>query len=732
MALINLLAKFKAKETTPENFFALEINEDLVKSAVWAVIDGHTKLIKLGPSKTWNGQDQAQLLTAVDKSISQASENLKPEPQGVIFGLPESWLDNENINPEKKGLLKFICQELTLKPLGFVATNTAVIQALKIDEGSPPSAIFIELRASDLTLSLVKLGKVVGSEIVGRSDDLGKDVEEGLSRFKNVDTLPARMLLYDGDSDFEEDKQQLISYDWEEKLPFIHFPKVESLPGETSIKAIALSGGSEVAKSLGFEIKTQPKREPVPSAAEGVERAEPDAASLGFVSDEDIAAEPQSEPESSPESPTFPEPSESTVPPEPNRRVKINLDKPIQLIKSIASKISDRLKIFKKTPLFLTAIIAGFVLIFIALFSAYWFLPKARVAIYLEPKTVSEDVNLIIDSKLSEMDLAAAIIPGEVVNISVEGEKSIPTTGTNTIGDPAKGDISIYNKTADTKVFPADTALIGPDNLVFILDEETTVASRSATEDSDGVITITPGKADGKVTAKSIGPEGNLSSGSKLTFKQFSEDDYYAKTSGLSGGTAREVKAVAADDQTELLAALTEELQQQAAGQLSTQLGSDKALVELESNEQNITKNFNHKAGEEADNLKLTAKLAYNALSYNKADLNRLLAEAIKSKIPENYTLGSGLDPKIAPAELDSAGKAELTVALQAALVPKIDFDVIKKNLKGRYPALVNAYLATLPSFVRAEITITPNLPEKLKTLPHSAKNIFIEIKTSP
>ncbi len=711
MELKNLLTKFKAKENLPEHFFALEINEDLVKSAVWAVVDGHTKLIKLGPSQTWNGQDQAQLLTAVDQSISQASENLTPEPQGVIFGLPEPWLDNENINPQKKALLKFICQELTLKPLGFVATNTAVIQALKIDEGSPPSAIFIELRASDLTLSLVKLGKVVGSEIVGRSDDLGKDVEEGLSRFKNVDTLPARMLLYDGDTDFEEDKQQLISYDWEEKLPFIHFPKVESLPIETSIKAIALSGGSEVAKSLGFKIK---------APVEPVEPdASPDAASLGFVANQDAAAE-----ESIPE----PEPEPESAP----KSFKLNLDKPIQLIKLISKNTLAKLKIFKKTPFFLTVIIAGFVLIFIALFSAYWFLPKARVVIYMEPKTISETINLTIDSKTSTMDVESAIIPGEIVNISVEGEKSTPTTGTNTIGDPAQGDIFIYNKTAQTKVFPKDTVLIGPDNLTFVLDEETTVASRSSSVDENENTVISPGKADAKITAKSIGPEGNLSSGSKLAFKQFSEDDYYAKTSGLSGGTAREVKAVAASDQTELLAALTQELQQRAATELSAQLGADKALVELDSADQNITKNYNHKVGEEADNLKLTAKLAYNALSYNQADLNRLLSEFIKSKIPDNFTLGSGLDPKIAPATLRSNGQADLDISLQAALVPKIDFDLIKKNLKGRYPTLVNAYLATLPSFVRAEITISPNLPEKLKTLPHSIKNIFIEIKTAP
>ena len=125
---------------------------------------------------------------------------------------------------------------------------------------------------------------------------------------------------------------------------------------------------------------------------------------------------------------------------------------------------------------------------------------------------------------------------------------------------------------------------------------------------------------------------------------------------------------MAASDQTELLAALTQELQQRAATELSAQLGADKALVELDSADQNITKNYNHKVGEEADNLKLTAKLAYNALSYNQADLNRLLSEFIKSKIPDNFTLGSGLDPKIAPATLRSNGQADLDISLQGRL----------------------------------------------------------------
>ena len=333
MEIKNLLNKFKAKEEAPEQFFALELSDDILKSAVWTVLDGQTKVVKIGSNQIWDGKNETALIEKVDQSISDASDNLDPEPSGVVFGLPETWLEKNQIVSSKKALLKKICTDLDLKPLGFVNTDTAVIQYLKIDEGTPPSAIFLKLASAELNLSLVKLGKVLGTELVGRSGDLGPDVEEGLSRYKKIDTLPSRMILYNGQSDFEEDKQQLISYDWEEKLPFIHFPKVEVLPNDASIKAIALAGGSEVAKSLGFDIKPpvvkggselQAKADPdevgtssEPSSKKAQPLDEPTAESLGF-SPKDIAKdiEPKPEPSVAPKSEPYPE---TAVPdPEPS------------------------------------------------------------------------------------------------------------------------------------------------------------------------------------------------------------------------------------------------------------------------------------------------------------------------------------------------------------------------------------------------------------------------------
>ncbi len=743
MKIKNLLTKLKAKEEAPEQFFALEISDDIVKSAVWTVIDGRTQIVKIGSTETWDGQDPDSLLKAVDQSITQASENLTPEPSGVVFGLPETWLNKQDIASDKKQLLKKLCQDLELKPLGYVVTDNAVIQYFKIEEGTPPSAIFLQLSSGELNLTLVKLGKVIGTHLVGRSEDLGPDVEEALSRFDKVDSLPARMILYDGKHDFEEDKQQLVSYDWEEKLPFIHFPKVEVLPPDASIKAVALAGGSEVAKSLGFVIKPAKKKS---SDKPIKDKSQPaTAANLGFttkdIADQSPPAEP--EPELEPESKSPPEPLTA----EPESRSKAEFKSPSHpessslssqsrfqsLFQSIKSKFqpffSKLPSIFSfkfgQKPRALTLLAGGFGIIFIALFVAYWRLPKAKVTIFLEPKTIDEELSLIIDPQATSLNSDQGILQGRSLEISVKGSKSVPTSGTSLVGDPAEGDVTLYNKTSQPKTFSAGIDLIGPDNLAFTLDEDTTVASSSSEDEG-----IKFGKATAKITAKSIGPEGNLSAGSILSFQQFSEDDYSVKViDGLSGGTAREVKAVSQEDQDNLLEALTADLKTQAAEELSSQLGEGMSLVDVEDQDELISKSFNHDIDEEADNLKLDAQLEYSALSYRQADLDLLLQQTIKEKIPDNFQLSNASEIEVQPAELQSDGSATVEVIFKAKLVPKLDFTEIKNNLKGRYPHITQEYLATLPNFIKADIVITPNLPSKLKTLPRLTKNITLEIK---
>ena len=299
MELRNILTKIGSnKEERRETFLALEISHETVKSAAWAVEHKKTIVIKMGSTEEWDEDDKESLIIAVDKTISNVCEGMEEEPKKVILGLLGAWASGEQIVEEKKELLKNICHKLVLKPLGFVVTLEALISYLKELEGTPVTAIFINLGEAESVVSLVILGKVKGSETVGRSDDLASDVREALARFGKVNNLPARMILYNGMVDFEDAKQQLASYEWQKELPFLHFPKVSSLDSHISIKAVAIAGGAEVAKSLGFTIEPAEPKEKVSTIAdtkeeiisdEPVVATEPTATDLGFLENADIA-----------------------------------------------------------------------------------------------------------------------------------------------------------------------------------------------------------------------------------------------------------------------------------------------------------------------------------------------------------------------------------------------------------------------------------------------------------
>lgn len=690
------LKKFTSQEPKPEQFFALNLSEEKVQAAVWTVKDGRTEIVKLGSSEAWDGKTKEELLKAADQSLTQASAGLKPEPSGVIFGLPDTWIEKETITNEKKPWLKYLCDELELKPLGFVVTDTAIIAYLKIEEGTPISAILIQLNSSEINLTLVKLGKIIGSQLVGRSGDLGADVEEGLSRFDKIDALPARIVLYNGGGDFEEDKQQLLSFEWEDKLPFIHFPKVESLRSEITIKAVALAGGGEAAQALGIEIKG-------PEAVK-----ENTAETLGFVANVDVAEVVEEKPK------LKPEPESKSKP-----KIKLNFQPYLEKLKIILSKLPR-----SRLPVLLGGGLIGLIVL---LFLLYWYLPKAKVVFYLESQVVNQALELVLDPEATTVTAGSSVLPVQMAAKTVSGSQTAQTTGTKTIGDPAEGGITIYNKTAGSKTFAAGTLLLGPDKLAFSLDEETTVASRSSTVDENENTIITPGKAEANITASNIGPDSNLAADTRLGFKQFSEDDYYAKTGGLSGGTASEVQAVSEEDLAKLEKALVDELIDQAKTELGESLATDQKVIETKDKLKLADKNFSAAEGEPADELSLTGKLEYEGIVYRQTELDLLLKEAIKTKIPDNFLISefSGL-------ELGAVENMSLTVSYEAKLLPRLDLSEIKKNLRGRYPEKVKEYLTSLPQFVSADIVISPNLPPVLKTLPRLVKNINLEIKPAP
>jgi len=197
-----------------EYFLSLVIDEKRVQAGIWNFSAEGGQGLAYGSWESWGGGSAEEAVVAADASIASAIANLPDilgkQPTKVILGLPEFWVEGQAIRREKLEILQTVCKKLLLKPLGFVVTPEAIAHFLKKEEGGNSSLILVSIGEGEITVSLILQGKFLGSKIVGRSNSLALDLEEGLLRFNLEGSLPARIMLLGGEA-LEEARQTLIS-----------------------------------------------------------------------------------------------------------------------------------------------------------------------------------------------------------------------------------------------------------------------------------------------------------------------------------------------------------------------------------------------------------------------------------------------------------------------------------------------------------------------------------------
>lgn len=786
MELPNLLNKLKSTAQETKKFIAIEIGASTVKTAIWQSTGSHTEVISTGSIQSWEGEEDTDLITAIDTSLADAQGSMEKEPDQVIFGLPKSWVDDQGIVSAKKTTLNNVRKKLALKPIGFVVTIEAIAHHLRDVEGGPPSAIIVQLAAKEIAISVIYLGKLEGTQHIERSTSIASDVEEGLLRIPHSGNLPSRIIVMADNDDIEPIKQELISHEWQKKVSFLHFPKVESLSKEWSIKAVAIAGGGEVVESLGFaniessskEVAPAAKREPIPE-----ENQPPIKQSL--QDDNPPESEPNVEPippsQSSAEIKPKHEGSNSlgfkpvnfdasqSVVEEINQAVlnsetdfaqendnlesaSVEEEKPLLIAShpSLPQKqvtppknpISNRFKaifanlkgIIKKPSKkwFIPSII---IIIIIILGGggayAYYTIPSAIVEVYVNTSPYTQEINFTLDPSLEESDLTANLIAAKKLSITETGTKTIPTTGTRLIGDRAKGKIALYNRTSAPKSFQAGS-VIKTDTLRFTLDTAVTVASASTKENADFSTTTEPSKIEVAVTASDIGEQYNVAKDTQFAIENFSKDSFFAVAlDTFRGGSAKKVAAVAAADIQSVQAELIKELQQKISQSESTEEGLGQQQLTI--SEPTLSQEeYSALQGEEASELSLSATISQDIYQYSGSDVSILAETAAAISLsetqqvkPEQTSISIVGQP--VPDETTGQIAVKATVTLQH--YEKIDSQLVAQALKG-------VSLNQLDSALNGKVSglNSVNLKEGkyliFNTLPMTAKQISVRIKS--
>jgi len=752
---MKLLFSLLSKKEKPEYFLALVLRNEQVNAVIFEVLSGKIKVIGKHKEYFNNSIEETsaeEMLETFDKAISAVESSLPKSIETIktIFGIKESWTEDNKIKKDYLLKLKKICDELGLVPIGFIIIFEAIAHLLQKEEGAPVTIILAEIGEKIISVALIRGGKIIEIRSSQMLETPAVTVDTILKHFTSVEVLPARIVVFDGD---EDRSQEFINHRWSKTLPFLHLPQVSTLPPEFDARAILFGAATQ----MGFEVleETPSKEiEKIDTSKRAVTKEGEDEFEgmnskitqvgkensmeyFGFIEDQDIAKQPP--PEKIEETSQIPDeilkeqiseiPQEVKSTEEKTRQLPTSAVAVFPMTKKFISKllaITKKMpikKLFSGFPLILTGrltILIPVIAVIILLILAYIFIPHATVSIGIDPKIVKENQDVIFSAS-SKTDPTKNIISAEFISVSEEGTISTSATGKKEVGTKAKGTVTIFNNSSKTETLSSSTTLSTGNGLKFTLDKNVSISSASG----DIFTGTTPGKTNVAITASEIGHEYNLPSNTKLSVGGSStiaakNDDAF------SGGTKKEITVVSKDDIVKLTEELPKSLEQKARDDLSKKISDDKVLLPDFISKTISGKNFSKDFGDEASQVSLRANVEYEGISYAKKGLISYADTLIKNKTSDDLTIDpENLKVEVKNIKQNDNKDVSANLNISASLKPKIDEQKLKKDIVGK--SFKNAEDLVIKISQVSDVQISLNIPFLPKRLPFLSGNIRIK-----
>lgn len=760
MKLPNL--PFLEKKNNSEYFLSLVLRDEKASAVVFHEINGKINVVGEHVETFKTSIEDAtddELLEIIDKAVSTAEKSLPPnvQSQKTIFGVKEDWIENGKIKPQYLSKLKKVSDELDFKPMGFLVIPEAIAHLLAKEEGAPISAILAEVGHKSTSVSIIRAGKLIETKNGPISDSIVESVENLIKQF-TIETLPARIILFDGGR--EEIQQKFISHKWSRELPFLHLPQVSALPANFDARAV-LSGA---ATQMGFDVfeASVTKAEKidkgqVPEMEKPIKEEEDKtlgeaATEFGFVGG-DIKDEEK--PDEMIETDKKTETLELN---EPKINEKMHMDeKPKTAVMDNISpadqfrEIPDEIKLNNadKKPLpinasFISAGILNFVkkihigkfikganssrkklligiiplAILLLILYLYLFGRSATVTLGIDGQEKEKEVDVTF-SQSESTNASEDIISSNFITVTEDGKKSISTTGKKEVGDKAKGVVTMFNSNSSGVTLPAGTIITSSNDLKFSTDKAVTIASSSG----DIFSGTEPGKADVPVTAEKFGTNYNLPSNTKFSVEGSSS--IAAKNDkAFSGGTKKEIKVVAKKDLEKLATDLQKQLESTAKDDLQKQADNDSTILPNFITVEFDKKSYSKDVDDEATEVSLTASINYIGVAYKNEDI---LAFA-KDKLEDGSDLEVDKDSvETSATNIKSKGKSATgNLKIKARLVPKLDQKTLIKEIKGKSTKEATRKLNEIDEVNKVDIKIFPPIPFLPNRLPFTSGKIKI------
>lgn len=691
-------------------YLAIVFFGDHIIAALWQELNQKATIIARSSLK--NLADHETLSEAVDLALEELGEQSLNIRQ-VLFIIPYSWTQSGQITDDHKDQLKKLSQDLLLEPLGFVVIEDGLQTWQERTQGGPFSGAMVHHHREALAVRVSLQGEVTTAFQLGKSGQARDDIIELQARLKpSLDSLE-RVLFFDTTGEDNDYNHLLVLLRQQLGKP------VEKLtPAQVADIAIT-SGGQEM---LGVSPET-PTAAPAPA-----EVAPPSSSSADDFTPPSFVVQSGGTP-AAPPSPSEPFPSEI------ENVTATEEFSPVLTPAPTKKKRRWQLPAFILTPrrsrklLLGSAIGLGIVVLFV---SSYLFLRATytgQIAVEVANQKLETTTTLPLVLKTATNSAQLEGVAANELTETVTVTKEVPTTGTKLTGDPAKGKVVIYNKTSEPKTFAKGTK-VHTNNKTFSLESEVTVASASA-EETRSSRTEKFGEAEVSVVADTFGTEYNIGEKQEFTVEDYGISSYYAlNDSAFTGGTSREIQAVAQKD----ISSALEELEQEAAATLQERLQAQATPEQpvLTTDTINVQNHQTSVAvGEEAKVVSVSLTAEGKAYQLQLSDLTTVAQTVFGDQLSEGYAFQPDKLSFHDEHLISDGAQPELELTLKAEARPEIDLNEAKTLLSGEYVARSASILGQFPGIKQVQAELRPKwLRYIFRRLPPQPERLDVEIQS--
>ena len=352
-------------------------------------------------------------------------------------------------------------------------------------------------------------------------------------------------------------------------------------------------------------------------------------------------------------------------------------------------------------------------------------LNKATITIQTTTQPVNASITLNLDTAAKSLNTANSTVPAVAQSTQKSSSQSVPTTGQVNNGNKATGSVTISVACSSTPPVVTSGLGLSSGGVSFITQKSVTLTSCSCS-------TICTFSGEVPVIAVSGGANGNLSSGSKLSFNDQNHTNYSASNSSpFTGGTDNMVNAVSQND----INAATQKIGSQDTSSVKTALENQlkqAGLVPIAGTFNTGTANTvaSPTLGSAGNQVTVTQTVTYTMLGVQQSYLSQLVTNSVNQQI--NTSQQSIVDDGVSTAQYNviqsNETTAQVTMQATASVGAKLDTSTIKQEVAGKKTADVESTIKSNPGVTNVTVKLSPFW---VSSVPTDQKKIVINITKS-